>query len=114
PPCPPMQPHTHSAAPPAGAGAVSRTVPVVPPPPSTVAEPSARAARLGAAGGLPGGNSVSPAPGDRYPSNPVPASMVTRVGIETGAVATSNVAPVPPAGMKTLGGSVITVLSPFT
>ena len=40
--------------------------------------------------------------------------MVTRVGIETGAVATLNVAPVPPAGMKTLGGRVRTVLSPFT
>src|SRR2546425_4587413 len=40
--------------------------------------------------------------------------MVTCVGTETGAVRTSNVAPVPPAGMKTVAGSVITVLSPFT
>src|SRR5881398_3769186 len=96
-----MLPHTQTAAPPTGAGAVSATVPVVLPPPSTLAEASVRAARLGAGGGLPGGNSVSPAPGDRYPSNPVPASMVTRVGIETGAVATLNVATVPMAREST-------------
>ena len=40
--------------------------------------------------------------------------MVTCVATETGAVRTSNVAPVPPAGMKTVAGSVITLLSPFT
>ena len=40
--------------------------------------------------------------------------MVTRVGTETGAVRTLNVAPVPPAGMKTLGGSAIRSLSLFT
>ena len=40
--------------------------------------------------------------------------MVTRVGTETGDVRTLKVAPVPPAGMKTFGGSVIRSLSLFT
>ena len=40
--------------------------------------------------------------------------MVTRVGTETGDVRTPNDAPVPPAGMKTVAGSVIRSLSLFT
>ena len=40
--------------------------------------------------------------------------MTTRVGIDTGAVVTPNVTPVPPAGMKTLGGSVIRSVLLFT
>src|SRR5262249_5728251 len=100
--------------PPAGAGAESETAPVVLTPPGILVEASVSDERLGAGGGLPTGNSVSPAPGDLYPSNAVPASIVTCVGTETVEVRTSNVAPVPPAGMKTVGGSVINGLSLFT
>ena len=63
--CPCMLPHTETAAPPAGAGAVSVTVPVVLTPPRILADASVRDAILGAAGGLPGGTTVNPAPGDR-------------------------------------------------
>src|SRR5262249_27129097 len=104
---PSMLPHTCRVTPRAGAGAVSVTVPVVLPPPRILVEASVSDERFGAGGGLPAGNSVSPVPGDLYPSNAVPASMLTCVGTGTGEVRTSNVAPVPPAGMKTDGGSVI-------
>src|SRR5437867_12429494 len=80
--CPSMLPLSQTSAPPAGAGDVSVTVPVVLPSPRILADVSVSDERLGAAGGLPAGNSVSPAPGERKPSNPVPASMVTRVRSE--------------------------------
>src|SRR5215510_13440754 len=87
--CPSMLPHTCMVAPPAGAGAVSVTVPVVLPPPRILEEASVSDERFGAGGALPTGNSVSPTPGDRYPSNAVLASCVTCVATETGAVRTS-------------------------
>src|SRR6185295_13123607 len=89
---PSMLPHTHTATPPVGAGAVNVTVPVVAPPPRMRDEARVRDARLGAGAGLPGGTSVSELEGARNPSKPVPESMTTWVGMETGLVTTSNVA----------------------
>src|SRR5439155_4123522 len=105
--CPSMLPLSQTSAPPAGAGDVSVTVPVVLLSPRILADVGVRDERLGAAGGLPAGNRVSQAAGERYPSSASPASMTTRVGTDTGAVVTPNVTPVPPAGMNTVGGSVI-------
>ena len=72
------------------------------------------AERLGAGSGLPGGISVSQVDGARYPSNAVPESTITRVGTETGEVAMVNVAPKPPAGMKTFAGGVSRLVLPLT
>src|SRR5262245_40693051 len=109
-----MLPFRRTTAPPAGAGAVSVTVPVVLPSPRILADASVSDDRLAGGGGLPAGITVSDAEGARYPSSAVPESMTTRVATETGAVRTLNVAPVPAAGMKTLAGSAMTSLSPFT
>src|SRR5262249_59759573 len=84
--CPSMLPLSRTRAPPAGAGAVSVTVPVVLPPPTTLLVESVRAARLGAGAGLPGGSRGSQVQGARYPSNAVPVSIITRVGTPTRAL----------------------------
>src|SRR5712691_5206694 len=68
----------------------------------------------GAGAGVPGGTRVSQREGAWYDSNAVPESVFTRVGTETGDVATLKVAPVPPAGIKTLAGSVRRLGSPLT
>src|SRR5262245_40319041 len=100
-----MLPFTQTVAPPAGAGPVSVSVPVVVPPlPVMLLLASDKDARLGAGAGLPAGMRFSQFSGARYPSNAVPQSMTTRVGTGTGAVAMLNVAPNPPAGMKTFSG----------
>src|SRR5262245_6686261 len=99
-----MLPFSHTDAPPGGAGPVSVSVPVVVPPPVMLLLASDKDARLGAGAGLPAGMRFSQFSGARYPSKAVPQSMTTRVGTETGAVAMLNVAPIPPAGIKTFPG----------
>ena len=62
---PSILPFTHTDAPPAGAGAVSVTVPVVVCPPSTLGAATVTLARLGAGAGAPTGSSVSHVSGAR-------------------------------------------------
>src|SRR5262245_948561 len=110
-----MLPFTQTVAPPAGAGPVSVSVPVVVPPlPVMLLLASVRDPRLGAGAGLPAGRRFSQFSGARYPSKAVPQSITTRVGTETGAVAMLNVAPSPPAGMITLAGAVKSDVSLLT
>ena len=62
---PSILPFTQTDAPPAGAGAVSVTVPVVVCPPSTLGAATVTVARLGAGAGAPTGSSVSHVSGAR-------------------------------------------------
>src|SRR5262249_11731661 len=109
--CPSMLPLKRTSAPPTGAGDVSVTGPVVGPSPRIVADASVSDERLGGGGGLPDGSKVSPVDGACEFSNAAPESIVTSLGTATGAVSTLNVAPVPPAGMTTVGGNEMKSLS---
>jgi hypothetical protein len=111
---PSMLPLSQTKAPPAGAGPVSVTMPLVLLSPMILLLASDKAARLGAGAGLPAGIRVSQFSGARYPSTAVPELMITRVGTETGAVPTSKVAPVPPAGMEILAGAKTNAVSLLT
>src|SRR4051812_35507752 len=108
-----MLPLRRIVAPPEGAGAVSVTVPVVVPPPAMLAEASdSDASAAGVA--VPGGATVSHNDGERYDSAPYPESIRMRVAAATGEVVMLKDAPVPPAGMKTVGGSDTTAGSALT
>src|SRR5205085_12693619 len=63
---------------------------------------------------VPGGATISHKDGERYDSAPYPESIRMRVAAATGDVVMSKDAPVPPAGMKTVGGSVTTAESALT
>ena len=63
--CPSMLPFTHTDAPPAGAGAVSVTVPVVVWPPSTLGDCSVTVDRLAGGGGVPAGRRLTRTSGAR-------------------------------------------------
>src|SRR5262245_8528011 len=106
-----MLPLNRTRAPPAGAGAVSVTVPEVDDSPRILVLASVNADRLAGGVGVPAGRKVSPAKGARYPSKAVPLSMTTRVETETGDVGMLKVAPVPPAGIKTFAGGLIDAVS---
>src|SRR5262249_24014465 len=101
---PSMLPLSRTTAPPAGAGPVSVTVPVVLLSPRMTLLASERSARLGAGAGLPAGITATEAPGARYPSNAVPQLRVPQAGTDPGAVGMLNVAPNAPAAIETFGG----------
>src|SRR5262249_54834269 len=75
-----MVPLSRTTAPPAGAGPVSVTVPVVVFPPRTELLASERTERLGAGAGLPAGINAIQVSGARNPSKAVPELRTTRVG----------------------------------
>src|SRR5512133_2984651 len=99
-----MLPCNLTTAPPAGAGEVSRSVPVTVPPDRTVELLSVNEERLGRGWGLPGGVIVNHVCGARYPSASVPVSMITRVATETVLVGIVKSTSVAPAGIKTMAG----------
>ena len=103
-----MLPLTRICIPPAGAGAVSVTVPVPAFPPTRVDVLSVIVDTAGSAAGLPAGSTTSHTPGALKFSKAVPKSSTTRVGTETGEVVTVNVALVAPSGTKTDGGTCAT------
>src|ERR1043166_1575122 len=94
-----------------GAGEVSVTVAVAVPPPSTLDWWSVKEERLGAGSGAAGGRNTIEDWGARNPPASVAVSMVTRVAAETALVGMMTVASVPPAGMKTVAGTVTRLLS---
>src|SRR4051812_8774513 len=85
-------PLIETVAPPAGAGPLRVTVPVVVPPPTTLAEATPTVASVGGAAGEPTGISVSTVCGARYPSFAVPVSIAIGVAPATADVAIAKLA----------------------